>query len=236
MTNRGNQRYVLIETENPTHTRQWLCRELFFQETANGDLCNGDCTLRLMQGTGPTDEAPPTNAYYTGLAHVALAACELEPALAYCKARGLTLQTSQGSGFWNPGVFGQGERYFNILTPFGLVVEVAQRVGSPCARGPSCICGLDHLGIPCADFEAELETLRQRGFTPLFAPVLNHTGAEGRIICCMVSDGRLTLEVYRFLDQNPLPVGNNTPLRGIGGYPAGITPGGLRFVAEGEAP
>ena len=236
MTNRLQKPYVLIQAEDPEAVSRWLCRELFFSPAENGDVRNGNCTLRLIRGAVQAEGILPAGAYRTGLAHVALAANDIREALKSCQARGLSLQTADGESFFNPGVFGRGERYFNIKTPFGFTVEVAMRVGQPCDRGPAPIWGLDHLGVPCADFAQETAALETCGFTSLFAPVLNENPAEGRIRCGMLSDGALTLEVYQFLDQRPTPMESGSPLCGVGGYPGCTTPGGLRFLREGATP
>ena len=230
-----NPHYTLLQTDDPISAGRWLCDELFFETAENGDLLNGDCTLRLTRGPARAVPAPPSGAYHTGLAHVALAAADIDKALAYCRSRGMILQTNQGASFLNPKVFGQGERYFNILAPFGVTLEVAQRVERPLAKGRYPLCGLDHLGVPCADFKGELDAFLALGFAPLFDPVENANPAEGRILCGMVSDGCLTLEVYQFLDRTPLPMPEDAPLRGVGCYPRRTVPGRLRMF-EKEAP
>ncbi|MDK2813787.1 MAG: hypothetical protein PWQ08_1042 [Clostridiales bacterium] len=236
MTSRPDQRQIVIRTGEPVALAHWLCEELFFETVDEQTVYNEDCSLLLLAGNTTAPRAPAPGTYYTGLAHVALAAADIDSALAHCKARGLPLQTATGGGsFYNPGVFGGGERYFNILTPFGFVLEVAQRVCGPLQKGPAPIAGLDHIGVPCPDFAAELQALAARGFQPLFAPVQNYNEAEGHIACCMVADAALTLEVYQFLDFAPRPMPHHTPLRGIAPYPQTQTPGGLYFMPKGEA-
>lgn len=236
MTSRPNQRQIVIRTGEPVALAHWLCEELFFETTNGRMLYNGDCAVQLLAGNTAAAPAAAPGTYYTGLAHVALAAADIDSALAHCKARGLQLQTATGGGsFFNPGVFGGGERYFNILTPFGFVLEVAQRVCGPLQKGPAPIAGLDHAGVPCPDFDAELRALARQGFQPLFAPVQNYNEAEGHIACCMLADDALTLEVYQFLDLAPRPMPHHTPLRGIAPYPQAQTPGGLYFMPKGEA-
>ena len=233
---RPNQRQIVIRTGGPVALARWLCDELFFETTDGQMVYNGDCSLLLLAGNTAAPPAPASGTYYTGLAHVALAAADIDRALAHCKARGLRLQTApDGGSFFNPGVFGEGERYFNILTPFGFVLEVAQRVRGPLQKGLAPIAGLDHVGVPCPSFDAELRALAQQGFQPLFAPVQNYNEAEGHIACCMVAHGALTLEVYQFLDLAPRPMPHNVPLRGIAPYAQTQTPGGLYFMPKGEA-
>lgn len=229
-----NPQYALLQTDDPESARRWLCDELFFETSDNGDLCNGNCTLRLACGPTRAIPPPPPGAYHTGFAHVALAAADIDEALAYCRSRGMTLQTDRGASFLNPKVFGQGERYFNIQAPFGFTLEVAQRVEHPCAKGRYPLRGLDHLGVPCADFAEELAAFSALGFAPLFEPVENVNPAEGRFRCCMLSDGRLTLEVYQFLDRAPLPMPEDAPLRGVGCYPRRMAPGRLRMFEKGD--
>ncbi|MEA4998329.1 MAG: VOC family protein [Candidatus Limiplasma sp.] len=232
MENPHIPQYVLLQTEDVDSARRWLCNELFFEASDNGDLCSGDFTLRLTPGPARMVAAPPSGTYHTGFAHIALAAADIDEALSYCRARDMTLQTDQGVSFVNPKVFGQGERYFNILTPFGVTVEVAQRIEHPCAKSSLPLRGLDHLGVPCANFTEELAAFAALGFTPLFQPVENENPAEGRIRCCMLSDRFLTLELYQFLDQTPLPMPDDAPLRGVGCYPRRMIPGRLRLFEK----
>lgn len=212
----------------------WLCENLFFVQVQAGELCNGDCTLYLEQGTSCTPPPPSCGSYHTGLAHIALAAASIDEALDHCQGCGLSLQTQNGKSFFNAGVFGEGEWYFNILTPFGVVIEIAQRQASP-LKGTTPICGLDHLGVPCSDFKGEVKALERLGFTSLFAPVHNYNQTEGHIICCMLSDGSVTLEAYQFLDMIPCPPPEVTALRGICSDHDAVTPGGLHFLRKGEA-
>jgi len=224
---------VLVRLPDPAASRSWLCSNLFFS-ASDGLLRSGDCVLYLERGGGLPLPKPQAGSYYAGLAHLALAAQDINAALAHCTARGLTLQTDGGKAFYNPGVFGGGEFYFNILTPSGAVIEVAQRAVQPLACPHAPIEGLDHLGVPCADFDAECRTLEKHGFAPLFAPVHNRSDTEGRILCTMLSNGRLTLEVYQFLDLCALPMPKSAVLCALRSDFSGRTPSGLTFITEGS--
>jgi hypothetical protein len=233
MTTQNNRRYTLLQTEDPAAACRWLRDRLYFTQEQNGDLVNGDCVLRLRRGPASPVKTPPGNAYYTGLAHVALAAADIDEALACC--RGLDLQTDEGVSFLNLGVFGQGERYFNIFSPFGVVFEVAHRVSTLYGRRPTPVFGLDHIGLPCTDLGVAMTELGAAGFKPLFSPVENKSETDGSVRCCMLADGYLTVETYQFLDKTPLPMPENAPLRGVGDYSVRSAPGGLRMIAGDEA-
>ncbi len=214
---------------------QWLCENLFFRPVNSAEnsrmiLENGSCTLYLEPCRKFISSPPPENSYFTGLAHVALRTGNIEAALEWCKTRSLVMQLQEGRSFFNPGVFGGGELYYNILSPFGVVFEISQRVSDREFAGPQIIYGLDHLGIPCADLDAELDFLEGIGFVAEFPIVHNFNDREGNILCDMVSRQGLTLEVYQFVDRTPCSMPQDSPLRGVYGLgTATCSPGGLQM-------
>ena len=214
----------------------WLCENLFFKPCSPKGwdrltLENGSCTLYLETGRGAVPVLPPKERYFTGLAHIALRTGDIEAALEWCKTRNLMMNLQDGKSFFNPGVFGGGELYYNILSPFGVIFEISQRVTDTESVGPQLISGLDHLGIRCDDIGEELDFLKEIGFVPEFPIVHNYNDAEGHILCDMVSRHELVLEVYQFVDRTPCPMPEDDPLRGICGF--GMTarsPGGLQMI------
>lgn len=222
----------VLQVPDPAAARAWLCENLLFSPAPGGAVQNGSCTLFVRQGPGAPLPAPAAGGYYTGLAHVALHARDIAAALAHCRGRGLCLQLQNGGWSHNPKVFGAGEYYFNLETPFGFTVEISQPVAQPGGASGAPFAGLDHLGVPCADFSAETAFLQARGFAPLFAPVDNVNEQEGRIRCVMLRRGALVLEVYQFLDRAPAPMPGGAVLQGILDTADAVSPGGLRFFAK----
>lgn len=213
----------------------WLCENLFFKPcSSSGDrliLENGTCTLYLEAGREAVPFLPPKEGYFTGLSHIALRTGDIEAALEWCKTRNVMMTLQDGKSFFNPGVFGGGELYYNILSPFGVVFEISQRVSDTECVGPQLISGLDHLGIPCANIDEELDFLKGIGFVPEFPIIHNCNDAEGHILCDMVSRQGLVLEIYQLIDRIPCPMAEDVPLRGICGF--GMTarsPGGLQML------
>lgn len=221
----------VLRVPHPAAARDWLCENLLFSPAPGGAVQNGSCVLYLRQGPGGPLPAPAPGHYYTGLAHVALGARDIAAALAFCRARGLAL-TPENGWLYNPKVFGAGEYYFNAAAPFGLTVELSQPVARPAGPPDAPFAGLDHLGVPCADFDAECAFLENLGFSLAFSPVENYNEAEGRIRCAMLRRDALVLEVYQFLDQTPLPMPAGAVLRGIAAGADAVSPGGLRFFTN----
>ena len=222
----------VLQVPDTAAARGWLCRELRFCGGPGGALENGSCALYLCGGPGGILPAPAAGAYYTGLAHVALRCHNIADALAHCKSRGLAPLLQNGRWLHNPKVFGAGEYYFNVPAPFGLTVELSQRVQAPGGAPGVPFEGLDHLGVPCAELDAELGFLREMGFAPLFEPVENYNEREGRIRCAMVRREALVLEVYQFLDRMPAPMPENAVLKGVFFAEDAVSPGGLRFLKK----
>lgn len=221
----------LLQTPDVEAAEQWLCENLFFTPLETNVLKNGTCVLTLVQGPAEAVPAPEDGSYFTGFEHIALRTRNIDEAIAWCKLRGLDLMLKGGGSFYNPGVFGQGERYYNIFAPFGAVLEISQRVNDSGPAGPSPIFGLDHLGVPCADIRMELDFLKGLGFLPEFPIVHNFNEAEGNILCDMVSCRELTLEIYQFSDKKPCSMPTSAPLRGIRGLNMiSRSPGGLQML------
>lgn len=188
---------------DPGQAARWLCDNLFFTQAGPDSLRCGNCVVYLRQEDTAVPEALPQESYRTGPEHLALHTTDISAALDYCRSRGMDLVLNGDTWHFNPQVFGKGEYYFHIRTPFGVSIEISQPVESAGPAGPAPIWGLDHLGVPCADLETELKELAQLGFSPLFPPVENRSEREGRVRCTMAAGNGLVLEVYQFLDRLP---------------------------------
>lgn len=234
---------VLIQVDEPQAAARWLTENLFFTpaETESATpgcliLTNANCLLRIEPGSSQVVDTPAEGFYHTGLAHIALRTDRIDEAIAWCQSRQLKLQLDGAGSFFNPKVFGGGERFFNIISPFGVTFEVSQRVDYPSPYQDTLICGLDHLGIPSPSIEAELDFFEKLGFSPEFATVTNWNAAEGTIYCCMLSQKdpagqEMTLEIYQFADMKPQPMPDYYGIKGlVTGASGQRSGGGVRMV------
>lgn len=204
---------IVILTPEPETAAAWLTDNLFFAPAGENTLHNGSCTVRLQKGTPQPTPALARGQYTAGIAHLALRAADIKKALTHCKEKQLDLMLTDDHEFYNPKVYGEGEYYFNIRSPFGVTVEISQHVQDAEYGQTKIIEGLDHMGLPSADFDAQLASLKAQGFAEEFAPVTNHNDAEGTIRCCMMRKDALVLEVYQFLDMTPVPMQCDAPLQ-----------------------
>jgi hypothetical protein len=222
---------TLIQVQDPRAAALWLTENLFFSPASSSGidvdpasvqlvLTNDNCLLVIEPGDSAAVASPAAGYYHTGLAHIALRTDRIADAIAWCQSRQLTLQLDGTGSFFNPKVFGGGERFFNIISPFGVTFEVSQRVDYPSPFQGSLICGLDHLGIPSPDIEGELTFFKNCGFVPEFSTVTNWNADEGTIYCCMLSQKdpeghEMTLEIYQFADMKPLPLPDQYGIKGL---------------------
>lgn len=233
---------TLIQAQDPQAAAQWLTENLFFTQssldpdTGRLALTNASCLVLIESGDCQAIEPPADSSYFTGLAHIALRTDRIDEAIAWCQSRGLKLQLNGEGSFFNPKVYGGGERFFNIISPFGVVFEVSQRIDQPSPYQDTLINGLDHLGIPSPKIEAELDFFRKLGFEPDFAAVTNWNAAEGTIYCCMLSQRdpagyAITLEIYQFADMEPLPMPSHYGIKGLAVSNPGLeSTGGVRLI------
>ena len=223
---------VELVVNDVERAERWLCDNLFFQRIRvpgwqGAALQNGSCLLYLSAGAAA--EAPPTveGGYHTGLAHIALRAHDIQKSIQWCRGRGLVLELCGGGVFFNPRVYGDGEEYFNIISPFGVRFEVSRRVDGLGAVGEEIIAGLDHIGLPCADLDMELRWFTRHGFAPEFEPVHNVSEVDGALRCCMARKEDFVLELYELKEQKPLGAPVNAALRRLRGFAqAGVSPAG----------
>lgn len=202
---------AVVTVPDPAQAAAWLEENLFFRRLAPDTVANGTCVLRLRQGLAQT-AAAGAGQYLTGPAHIALRTADIDAAQKHCQSAGLQLSLEEGHSFFNPKVFGAGERYFNIAAPFGVTVEISQRVAAPHYGERMLIDGLDHIGLPCADLRRRMDALQSAGFAPEFEPVHNYNDREGNIHCCMLRRDGVTLEVYQFDDMTPVPMPDGAAL------------------------
>lgn len=214
---------------------QWLEDNLFFSivdDDAGVLAVNGNCLLELLPGESAALPAPAAGAYFAGLAHIALRTRDIEEAITWCQIRGLDLQLDNGRRFYNPKVYGEGEYFFNIISPFGVVFEISERLAEPSPCQSPVICGMDHLGLPSADFAVAIDAFSQLGFVADFAPVENWNETEGSILCGMFGQDdplgqRITLEIYQFLDWQAVSMPESYGIKGLLLGQSGITANGI---------
>ena len=187
------QGIAVIELQVPDRKRaaEWFCRYLFFSAEEKEDcllLRNGNVRLilRTRTGDGSLESADP------------------DAMIQYCKEQGLRLQLSQSGGaLYNGKVFGTGMEYFNILTDFGLVVEISQKLHVKKESNGPVIEGLEHIGLQVSDVMEAVRFYEKLGFCREFEPVKNHS-ENGPVVCCMVSAGATVIEIYSFLELTSL--------------------------------
>ena len=204
------QGIAVIELQVPDRKRaaEWFCRHLFFSAEEKEDcllLRNGNVRLilRTRTGGGSLESADP-DAMCLGFQHIALETCDIRQAIQYCKEQGLRLQLSQSGGaLYNGKVFGTGMEYFNILTDFGLVVEISQKLHVKKESNGPVIEGLEHIGLQVSDVMEAVRFYEKLGFCREFEPVKNHS-ENGPVVCCMVSAGATVIEIYSFLELTSL--------------------------------
>lgn len=195
---------LVIRVAEPEAAAAWMVDNLFFQPTQEPDtVVNGTCRMTFAAGGAAQCRPAPPGLYHTGPEHMALRTADIQAALAHCKQRKLPLNLNNGQVWFNPGVYGEGEYYFNFVTPFGLLVEISQRAAQPHYGESQIIQGLDHVGIPSEDITRRMACLSRQGFSQEFAPIQNYNDTEGRIFCCMMRRDDLILEVYQFADMVP---------------------------------
>lgn len=196
--------HPVIHVERPAEAAAWMVNNLLFEPTAAPNtVVNGTCRVTFVADGAAQCRPPLPGQYHTGPEHLALRTGDIQAALTRCKQLGVPLNLNDGQPFYNPKVYGEGEYYFNFLTPFGLLVEISQRVGHPHYGESRIIQGLDHVGVPSEDILQRMDCLTRQGFSQEFPPIQNYNDAEGRILCCMMRKEDLILEVYQFTDLVP---------------------------------
>lgn len=201
-----DERYIYgikLLVKDTERTADWLCDNLFFsREAEKGQkgtvIKNGNIRLILNSDGGEAAGNYDPDAMCLGLRHVALETCDIRRAIEYCKSRGLNLQLNDQGGARHSGkVYGTGMDYFNILTDFGFTVEVSQKLHCERSLTGNIIEGLEHVGMQVANMNEAVDFYEKLGFKREFEPVINQDNGS-TVICCMVSAGGTTMELYEF--------------------------------------
>lgn len=194
---------IKLLVKDTERTADWFCDNLFFsRETQNAGsgtvVKNGNVRLILDSDGGKAAGLYEPDAMCLGLRHVALETCDIRRAIKYCKSRGLNLQLNDQGGARHSGkVYGTGMDYFNILTDFGFTVEVSQKLHCERSLTGNLIEGLEHVGMQVADIYEAMDFYEKLGFKREFEPVTNRDNGS-TVICCMMSAGGTTMELYEF--------------------------------------
>jgi len=229
---------IVVCVQDCEAAASWLQKYLFFErreEAMNHCLRmqNENCVLYLKQGE-PVTCKPEAGSYITGIAHVALQCTDIDAAIRYTQSQELELQLLNGKCFFNPQVFGSGEYYFNIISPYGMVFEVSRRADLDAGNESAVLTGLDHVGIPSPDLEREMEFFEYNGFVRDFEPVLNRSDPEGNVKCVMLTRDGFTLEIYSFPDLKPIIKSGAGPFSSLVnlGF-SGVSPSGVEIIGIG---
>lgn len=191
---------------------------------------NRNCCLRLLQRSGEQCTSRRSEATYVGMEHIALETADILAALDYCKERNLTLDTDNGKPYYNPKVWGTGMYYFNILTDFGVKVEISQRLDRPAPSAGPLICGLEHFGIQVASMETSLPYYLNLGFEQKYPTV--KILKKDLVLCAMIGVGDFIAELFEFTDAGNYIPFQNEPIYGLtltGDQGVLIGPNGERF-------
>ncbi len=221
-----------MRTEDIESAATFLEENLFFTRADSKfdkeiDLLNGSCRVTLRSGPSPLG-GKAVGEYEVGVEHIALGTDDIDQALQYARTRNLDLSPTNGQIRLNPGVYGDGERYFKIKSPFGWEFEIGRKVSDTRIAGGNILRDLDHVGIPCTDLDREVTFFAARGFVPEFVPVRNQNDADGRIRCVMLTYKCFTLEIYQFEDQIPRQTTHSdVPCALYGLEPSGVSPSGV---------
>lgn len=231
-----NQSYIYgvkILVNNTKKAAEWLCENLFFameQDGVEPVLQNGGFRLILKGGGCADADQYDPDAQGLGLRHVALETYDINRAIEYCRSRGLTLQLGDGGRARYSGkVYGTGMDYFNIITDYGFNIEVSQKLHKKIKPTEHIISGLEHIGLQTADACRTVEFYEELGFKKEFEPVVNHVDGH-TIICCMVSAGGTTLEIYEFDDLADIKKAEPEALDSLVISETGNPPAGVRIL------
>lgn len=188
---------AVILAPDPCRTIDFLRQTFGFEGAAENTLRIGSFLLKVCPSDGPMDVCRPDD-MLLGLRHIALETCDIREALDICRTKGLRLQTAEDDGpRFNGKVYGTGLRYFNILTDFGVTLEITEKHAGSRKGSGKWVDGLGHIGIQTADLRKSQAFYERLGFHRDFLPVENPVEC-GVVRCCMVSRDDVTLELYEF--------------------------------------
>lgn len=205
-----------VRTPHPEEAAAFLRQQLWFAPVENCEnvVQSGNFWIEFVRWDGSLDAYRP-DAMLCGLRHIALETSDVCKVLADCRVRGLELQTAPDGGPWlNRKVYGTGLHYFNILTDFGITIEVTEKHSGSAPKADRPIWGLGHVGIQVPTLPEALAFYESLGFQRDFAPVENDT-PDGPVQCCMVTKNGLTLELYAFVNYADAPMQENPALSAL---------------------
>lgn len=188
---------AVILAPDPCRAIDFLRQTFSLEDAAENALRIGNFLLKVCPSDGPMDACRPDD-MLLGLRHIALETDDIREALSICRAKGLCLQTAEDDGPRFSGkVYGTGLCYFNILTDFGVTLEITEKHAGSRKGSGRWADGLGHIGIQTADLCKSQAFYERLGFHQDFLPVENPV--EGGVVrCCMVSRDNVTLELYEF--------------------------------------
>lgn len=211
---------IQLEAYDPAAAARWFCDELWFEACYKNDdsirLQNGNCRL-LITRKNRAKQIYASDAPFAGYEHLALEAPDIDKALAYCQSKGMVLETdNNGKAFYNPKVWGTGMYYFNILTGFGVKVEISQRLDRPAyCDGSKLVIGLEHLGIEVSDIERSIAYYTELGFAKGCPLVENITAERRHVLCIMMTLEDIILELFQFTDKTAYQTDANNGVQNI---------------------
>lgn len=191
--------WIQLVTDDPAALANWFCEELWFAKVESDDcrIIRGNCRIQITKKY-TLDKDYSSNTYFSGYEHLALETPDIQEALGYCKQRGMQLETDNGNAFFNPKVWGTGMYYFNILTDFGLKVEISQRLDRKAPEQDHVVIGLEHLGLETSDIVRSIQYYESLGFSKACNGVENITADGTRVFCQMMTLADVILELYQF--------------------------------------
>lgn len=197
--------WIQLAVKEPEKMMQWLCDNLWFEQCKKEKhgVVNGNCRFWLEKDVSDArlKKADICFGDYGHYEHIALETPDINAALRYCKSRGFCLETRNGEAFYNPKVWKTGMNYFNILTPFGIKLEVAQRLDREYIPSEEkLIIGLEHAGIEVSNIENSVSLYLEKGFQPGYPMVVNETDS-GNVKCEMLLLDDVMIELYEFTDK-----------------------------------
>lgn len=225
---------AVVRVQNPEEAIRWFCEHFGFETLVAGKrpgVVLGNIKILFERSKVP-ETIDQSNGYFCGAEHIALNTGDIRKAMEHCRKEGLSLIADGSEPFFNPQVFGDGEWYVNVENPMGIKLEISSKVHEESQE--QLFTGLDHIGVPCGDFEKEIGCLEQLGFKKIFEPVENDSEYDGKIRCVMMEREGMVLEVYQFLDQIPdlKKEGNIVSLIWNGGWEQ--TPSGVVLEPEDD--
>lgn len=209
---------IHFEVADPESAVRWFCENLWFELNAccgtEYEISNGNCRL-LITTRYRKKKKYPYNTNFAGYEHIALETADIQKALEYCHTKGMKLETNGGKAFYNPRIWGTGMNYFNIITEFGIKVEISQRLdrNAP-ASSDRLIGGLEHLGIEVSDLQESVSYYLRNGARRGSDIVENFT-ENGPVRCTMLQLDDIMIELYQFIEKTDYQNNDNNCICGL---------------------